>query len=208
MAIKPLLLLLTGSLLPAQTQHQHHPPQSAHEYAKVLEDPARDGWQKPHEVLTALQLRPEEVVADIGAGSGYFSRRFAHHVAKVYAVDIDAKLLEITAKNSPGNVQTVLALPDDPKLAPASVDTIFICDVLHHIDNRVVYFGKLKAALKPGGRIVNIDFFKKPLPFGPPESMKLSEAEVIADFQKAGFVQAETFSFLPYQYFQVFKAKP
>src|SRR5689334_11577625 len=61
----------------SQTAHQHHPPQSAEEYAHILEDPSRDAWQKPHEVIMALAIRPEEVIADLGAGSGYFARRFA-----------------------------------------------------------------------------------------------------------------------------------
>src|SRR5690349_12402374 len=79
--------LLACGVLYAQAPHQHHPPQSADEYAKILEDPARGAWQKPHEVIAALDLKPTDIVADIGAGSGYFARRLAMHAAKVYAVD-------------------------------------------------------------------------------------------------------------------------
>jgi ubiquinone/menaquinone biosynthesis C-methylase UbiE len=190
----------------AQTAHQHHPPRDAQEYARVLEDPQRDTWQLPHRVITALDLRPSEVVADIGAGTGYFSRRFAHHVQKVYAVDIDAKLLEIAKKDAPANMEMVLASTDDPKLPAASVDTIFFCDVLHHIENRPAYYEKLAKALKPGGRIVNIDFHKdKPAPFGPPEAMRIAEADVVKELEAAGFRQTKTFNLLPYQYFQVFE---
>ncbi len=196
--------LVAALLLAGQTAHQHHPPRDAAEYAKVLEDPGRDEWQKPHEVITALGLKPSDVVADIGAGSGYFSRRFARHAAKVYAVDIDADLLKIAAKDAPPNLATVLAAPDDPKLPPQSVDLIFICDVLHHIDNRPAYYEKLKQALKPGGRIVNIDFYKKELPIGPPVSMKLDPKLVAAEFEKAGFRELKSPARLPYQYFQVF----
>jgi len=114
---------------PAQTEHQHHPPQSAAEYAQVLEDPARDAWQKPHEVLEALHLKGTETIADIGAGSCYFARRFAHHAAQVYAVDIDARLLEICRKDAPANLKTVLSVPDDPKLADGGADIVFFCDV-------------------------------------------------------------------------------
>jgi ubiquinone/menaquinone biosynthesis C-methylase UbiE len=152
----------------------------------------------------ALELKPDEVVADIGAGSGYFTRRLARHAGKVYAVDIDARLLEANKKSAPANVVTVLATPDDPKLAKASVDTIFICDVLHHISNRASYYEKLQAALKPGGRIVNIDFYKKKLPVGPPEAMKLSEQEVEKEFAAAGFRKVKQVDILPYQYFQIF----
>ena len=199
------LVFLLPLLLAAQAPHQHHPPRSADEYAKVLEDPGRDAWQKPHEVISALKLRPDETIADIGAGSGYFARRFARHAGKVYAVDIDPKLLELIRKNVPAeSLQTLLATPDDPKLPDASIDTIFICDVLHHIDNRPQYYAKLAKALKPGGRIVNIDFYKRPLPVGPPVLMKLSEAEVEAEFKAAGFKLVRSETFLPHQYFLEF----
>jgi len=189
----------------AQTPHPHHPPHDAAEYAKILEDPQRDVWQLPHDVILALGLNPSEAIADIGAGSGYFTRRFARHAKKVYAVDIDAKLLEMVRKNAPANVETVLAAPDDPKLPDSSVDTIFFCDVLHHIENRPAYYAKLAKALKPGGRIVNIDFHKKPTPFGPPEAMRLSEDEVIREFQAAGFRKTKSLDILPYQYFLTFQ---
>jgi arsenite methyltransferase len=194
--------LAAGAL--AQTEHQQHPPRDAAAYVRVLEDPKRDGWQLPHQVIAALNLHPGEVVADIGAGSGYFTRRLAPHAEKVYAVDIDAALLDVLKRNAPANVVTVLAAPDDPKLPPASVDLVFFCDVLHHIGNRPAYFEKLKKALKPGGRVVNIDFYKKPLPVGPPESMKLSEQQVEQEFATAGFRKLKQVDTLPYQYFLVF----
>jgi ubiquinone/menaquinone biosynthesis C-methylase UbiE len=184
--------------------HQHHPPSSG-EYAKVLEDPSRDDWQKPHEVVMALGLKATETVADIGAGTGYFARRFANHAAKVYAVDIDEKLLEIAGQNAPPNLQTVLAAPDNPRLPAASIDTIFFCDVLHHIENRPEYYATLAKALKKGGRIVVIDFYKKDLPVGPPPEMKLSEEEVIGEFRSAGFTLAKRLDILPYQYYLFFE---
>lgn len=171
----------------------------------MLDDPSRAEWQKPDQVIQALNLKRTDVVADIGAGSGYFSRRLAPHVAKVYAVDIDAALLKIAAENAPANMVTVLAAPDDPKLAPNSVDIIFFCEVLHHIENRAPYYQKLNAALKPGGRIVMIDFYKKELPVGPPVSMKISEDQVIAEMKAAGFHLARKHDFLPYQYFMEFE---
>ena len=189
----------------AQTAHQHHPPQSADEYAKVLDDPKRDAWQLPHEVVMALNLKADETIADIGAGTGYFARRFAHHAGKVYAVDIDAKLLEMAAKGAPPNLVTVLAAPDDPKLPGHSVDTIFFCDVLHHIENRPSYYRKLARALKAGGRIVVVDFHKRPSPMGPPEAMRLSEEQVKGELTAAGFRLVKTLDMLPYQYFLQFR---
>lgn len=199
--------LLTAGIAAAQVPHQHHPPASAKEYARVLEDPSRDEWQKPHEVITELNLQDNQTVADLGAGTGYFSRRFARHAGQVLAVDIDPKLLEIAAKSGVDNLKTVLATPDDPKLAANSVDLIFICDVLHHIENRAAYYPKLAAALKPGGKIVIVDFFKKPLPVGPPPEMKLDEAQVIDELDKAGFKKTRQVTALPYQYFLFFERK-
>ena len=201
-----LVVAAFAALAAAQTEHQHHPPHDAQEYARVLEDPQRDLWQLPHDVIMALELKRSDVVADIGAGTGYFARRLAQHAGKVYAVDIDPKLLEIAKKNLPANVETVLAAPDDPKLADASVDMIFFCDVLHHIENRPAYYRKLARALKPGGRIVDIDFHKnKPTPFGPPEAMRLSEDTVAGELKAAGFRQTKSLEILPYQYFLVFE---
>lgn len=171
----------------------------------MLDSKEREAWQKPREVVEALALRPGEVIADIGAGTGYFARRFAHHAGKVLAVDIEPKLLEELRKNAPPNLETMVAAPDDPKLPPASADTIFFCNVLHHIDGRPAYYAKLARALKPGGRIVIVDFYKKPLPVGPPEAMKLSEDEVEAELKAAGFRKTKAHGFLPYQYFLEFE---
>ena len=189
-----------------QVPHQHHPP-SSDEYAKVLEDPSRDAWQKPHEVVMALDLKPTDIVADIGAGTGYFARRFALHAGEVYAVDIDPKLLAIAGSKAPPNLQTVLAEPHDPHLQAQSVDLIFFCDVVHHLEDRPAYYRKLAKVMKPGGRIVVVDFYKKPLPVGPPESMKLSEEEVIAEFREAGFGLNKRLHILPYQYFLFFEKR-
>lgn len=189
-----------------QMPHQHHPP-STQEYAKVLEDPSRDEWQKPHDAIMALGLKPDEVVADIGAGTGYFARRFALHAGKVYAVDIDEKLLEIARQNAPHNLETVLAAPDDPHLPAGEIDTIFFCDVLHHIDNRPAYYAKLAKALKNGGRVVVIDFYKRAMPVGPPVNMKLSAEQVIDEFRGAGFTLEKRLDILPYQYFLFFRRR-
>jgi len=200
------LMLVFAAVGLGQVPHQHHPPTSG-EYAKVLEDPSRDEWQKPHEVVMALGLRPTDVIADIGAGTGYFARRFANHARKVYAVDIDKELLAIIQKNAPPNITVVLAAPDDPLLPEHSVDIIFFCDVLHHIQNRASYYPKIARALKPGGRVVVIDFYKKALPVGPPPSMKLSDKEVIAEFRNAGFTLSKRLAILPYQYYLFFEKR-
>jgi ubiquinone/menaquinone biosynthesis C-methylase UbiE len=199
------VLFVVTACLPAQAPHQHHPPRSAGEYARVLEDPSRDAWQKPHEVIGALKIRPDEVIADVGAGSGYFTRRFAQHAAKVYAVDIDPELLEILGKNAPSNVTTIRAAEADPRLPERAVDTVFICNVLHHIEKRPAYYAKLLKALKPEGRLVIVDFYKRELPVGPPVSMKLSEDQVTAEMKAAGLRLVDSSNFLPHQYFMTFR---
>jgi ubiquinone/menaquinone biosynthesis C-methylase UbiE len=192
----------------AQTAHQHHPPQSAAEYARVLDDPERDGWQKPREVILALKLTGQETVADIGSGTGYFANRLARHARRVFAVDIDAQLLEISLKTAPGNVTPVLASPDDPRIPEGASDLILFCDVLHHIENRGAYLKKVNHALKPGGRVVVIDFHKREMKIGPPPEMKIDRAEMVKEFEKAGFRLVEEQGFLPYQYFLVFSPVP
>lgn len=214
--IRPWLfsLALAAAGLAQQThggdRHLHHVPKSAEEYAKILEDPQRDTWQKPHEVVIALDLKPTDTVADIGAGSGYFAVRFARHADRVLAVDIDPKLLEMVTKRAGEqkltNLETVLAAADDPHLRPESVDVIFICDVIHHIEKRNAYYQLLARALKPGGRLVIVDFHKKPLPVGPQPEMKIAREALIAEVGTAGFRLAKEHPFLPYQYFLVFQA--
>ena len=200
------LVFMFAAVALGQVPHQHHPPSSA-EYAKVLEDRSRDEWQKPHEVVMALGLKATDVVADIGAGTGYFARHFANHASKVYAVDIDKELLAILQKDAPPNITVVLAAPGDPRLPEQSVDLIFFCDVLHHIANRAAYYPKLVKALKPGGRVVVVDFYKKDLPVGPPPSMKLSDEEVITELRNAGFTLTKRLDILPYQYYLFFEKR-
>lgn len=195
--------------------HQaHHVPRSPEEWIRVLETPDRDGWQKPQQVVEALRLEPSSAVADIGAGSGYFSVRFAAAIGPqgtVYAGDIDAGLIEYLKQRADKaglkNLKPVLGKPDDPLLAPASIDLVFICDVIHHIENRGPYYKKLAQALRPGGRLAIVDFHKHELPVGPPPAMKIAKADLIAELEQTGFALREEFDFLPYQYFLVFEPK-
>jgi len=212
----PVILAMIGFMawrsLSGQVAHQHHPPQSAEEYIKALEDPSRDEWQKPDEVVESLGLKLGDEVADLGAGSGYFTIRLAREVGatgKVYAVDLDPKLLEYIEKRAKEeqleNIQTILADPDDPKLGSNSVDLIFICDVLHHINDRAKYYPLLFRALRPSGRLVNVDFHKRKLPVGPPEEMKIDKKDMIKEAVGQGFQLARELEILKYQYFLVFE---
>jgi arsenite methyltransferase len=183
-------------------------------YLGALEDPKRDAYQKPQEVMGALGLKAGEVIADIGAGSGYFTFRLAHHVGdrgKVYAVDVSPEMIrhinrrirELKAKN----VVSILAEPDDPLLPEASVDRSFFSDSWHHIENQTKYLSLMKKILKPGGEIIMIDFRKKELPVGPPMQMKIAREDLIKQMGTNGFRLTKEHTFLPYQYYLVFVPK-
>lgn len=196
--------------LAVQAQHPLPPTNSG--YIRDLEDPHRGEWQKPDEVMAKLDLKPGDAVADLGAGSGYFTIRFAKAVGpsgKVYAVDVLPQMLEYVRQRALDegikNIELVEASPYSPRLPPRSVDMIFICNTLHHIADRETYYPLLIQALRPGGRLVNIDFYKKPLPLGPPPAMKIDKQEMIEEANTAGFRVTQDFDFLPYQYFLIFQ---
>jgi ubiquinone/menaquinone biosynthesis C-methylase UbiE len=216
----PLLALAAFAACLAQTEPQAAPPSQAppspardtQAYIAELEDPARDAYQKPEEVIAALGLRPGEVIADIGSGSGYFALRLARAVGesgRVFAVDIDPDLIRHLNRRlrdaGVRNVQTVLVPPDDPLLPDASIDRFFFCDVWHHVGDRPRYLRLLKRMLRPGGQVVMIDFHKRALPVGPPASMKIAREDLVAEMDKNGFRVAAEHRFLPYQYFLVFE---
>lgn len=208
-----LAFALVASLLgsaAAQTPHTHrHSFSDAERWARVFDDPARDAWQKPEQVIAALRLAPDAQVADIGAGTGYFAVRLARAVpqGRVYAVDIERDMVrhlrERAAREKLPNLVPVLAAADDPRL-PERVDRVLIVDTYHHIDARVEYFRRLRAALKPGAEIAIVDFTLDS-PIGPPKSARLPAQTVIEEMQRAGYVLAARHDFLPHQYFLVFR---
>ena len=207
-----LLATLAAMTASAQAPHTHdHGFSGAEHWAKVFDDPARDAWQKPHEVIQALQLAPDAAVADIGAGTGYFAVRLAHMTPKgrVYAVDIEPDMVkylgERAQKSGLKNLTPVLGAPDDPKL-PAKVDLVLMVDVYHHIGKRDAYFRKLAGSLKPGGVVTIIDF-SKDSPIGPPPESRVAAREVRAEMERAGYVSVKEHGFLPNQYFLVFRPR-
>ena len=196
---------------PHQAPHPHH-RRSAEEWQKILEREDRREWQKPEEVVAALGLEQDDHVADIGAGSGYFSVRFARAVGpegKVYAVDIQQDLIDLLADRAEReglpNLVPVLGAADNPRL-PATVDWIFICDVAHHLEDRPTYYARLRHALDPQGRLAVIDFHKRETPVGPSVESRISRDQMIAELEQAGFRLAAEHDFLPYQYFLIFEA--
>jgi ubiquinone/menaquinone biosynthesis C-methylase UbiE len=203
---------LSQTAAPAAEMHHRHGDPSA--YIASLDDPARDGYQKPEEVMKALTLREGETVADIGAGSGYFAVRFARAVGgtgRVYAVDVSPDMVRHLnhrlREEGIRNVWTVLSDPDDPLLPDASVDRFVIVDTWHHIEDQAKYLSLMRRMLKPGGQVVHIDFQKRDLPVGPPLGMKIAREDLVKQMEGAGFVLAAEHTFLPYQYFLVFTVR-
>ena len=202
--------------LPARAQSPHtqdHSFAGSEHWAKVFDDPKRDAWQKPHEVIGALAPKPDAVIADIGSGTGYFSMRFAHMVprGRVYGVDTEPDMVKYLAERAKreglGNVTALAGAPDDPRL-PESADLVILVDVYHHIGNRERYFSKLRDSLKPGGRLAVIDF-RMDSPEGPPKAARIAPEQVKAELKRAGYALYREHGFLPNQYFLVFRpAKP
>jgi cyclopropane fatty-acyl-phospholipid synthase-like methyltransferase len=204
-----LSLLVVGNPL-AQAPHTHqHSFSGADGWAKVFDDPERDCWQKPHEVIIALKLTSNSVVADIGAGTGYFSARLAHMTpgGRVYAVDLEPDMVkylgERAKRDGLKNLVAVQAKPDSPEL-PDKVDRILLVDTYHHISERVTYFKRLRDALKPDGQVAIIDFTADS-PVGPPKSDRISARKVAEEMTLAGYTQVAQHVFLPYQFYLVFE---
>ena len=189
--------------------HMQHRFDNPEQWAKSFDDPARDAWQMPDKVIAALKLKPGQVVADLGAGTGYFTVRLARSPAapKVYGVDIEPSMVnyirERLAKEGLKNVVAVQASEDNANL-PEPVDVVLIVDTYHHIGNREVYFRRLGKSLKPGGRVAIIDF-RPDAPDGPPKEFRFAPQKVKAEMAAAGYALAEQLDFLPRQQFLIFR---
>lgn len=207
----PFLLMALLAAHGAHDKPGHHGshgnPGDLDAYIKKMEDPERDAWQKPAEVVKALALKKADVVCDIGAGPGYFALRIAKEAAHVHAVDVEPKMLEVLrdriATAHATNITPVLALPADPLLPEKSCDVILVVDTYHHFPDGVAYLKRLSRSLKPSGRLVNIDFHDRDLPVGPKHD-KVSRDKFLADAKSAGLSLAKEHDLLPHQYFLVF----
>jgi len=180
----------------------------------LLEAPDRAAWQKPEELVAALGLRPGQCVADLGAGTGYFSRLLSAAVGPtgtVLAVDPEPNLIahlrDRAEREGSANVVPVLASLDNPRLPTGLVDVVLIVDTYHHIDDRVAYFRRLRQALRRPGRIAIVDWQKRELRVGPEMDHKLAREQVVREMEAAGYRLAEEPSILPYQYFLVFQPR-
>jgi ubiquinone/menaquinone biosynthesis C-methylase UbiE len=194
--------------------HEHKTPfGNTEKYIDFLERQERVTWQKPGVVIETLKLKGDEKIADVGAGSGYFSLRFASALprGRVYAIDVDPAMIHHIRHRAMAstidNVEIILASPDDPKV-PKDSEIVFICDVLHHVENKSQWLKKIHGEVKKGARLILIEYKEGDLPEGPPEWMKLSPKEVTANAIGAGFTHVSTDNdLLPYQTMFVFEKR-
>jgi len=193
-------------------QGYHHSFGQAGLWAKKFDDPSRDAWQKPEQILDALNLGPTARVADLGAGTGYFSVRIAKRLpeGKVFAIDIEPEMLRYLSERARrehlSTVIPVVANEETPNI-PEPVDLILVVDTYHHIDDRIAYFNRLRKSLNAGGRLAIVDF-KMESPEGPPPEHRVSAEKVTEELKAAGYSLVAAQSFLPRQYFLVFTAPP
>jgi cyclopropane fatty-acyl-phospholipid synthase-like methyltransferase len=185
--------------------HRFEDPQK---WSAVFDDPARDAWQKPAEVVEALGLRPGDRVADVGAGTGYFSLPLARAVprGRVFAVDLEpamARHVEHRAREAGlSNVRGVVATAASPQL-PEKVDLVLIVNTYHHLEDRLSYFDALREQLRPGGRVAIVDFTMDS-PHGPPPEHRVTDHQVKAEMVAAGYPTVTEPLRLPHQYLLVF----
>lgn len=201
--------------LPALAQHgpqpMHQRFDDAERWSKVFDDPERDAWQRPEEVIRALKLAPDAAVADIGSGTGYFAARLARSLpgGRVFGADLEPNMVrhlnERAAREKLPNISSHLAAADDPKI-PAPVDVAMVVNTYHHIGQRERYFSRLKKSLKPQGRIAIIDF-KPDSPVGPPKRHRIAANAVTEEMARAGYTLEASPDFLPYQYLLIFRPR-
>lgn len=179
-------------------------------WVKRFEDPERDKWQKPAEVVKTMNLQPGDIVADIGAGTGYVTRHLAVAVGpegQAIGLDIEQSMVdymnEDARKLGLSNYKAKVVSTDDPELGAGSVDVVFLCNTYHHIGNRVAYFSHIAKSLKPNGRVISVDFYKN-IDFGPPRDHKIAKEVVIREMKQAGYRLHKDLEFLQYQYYLEF----
>jgi predicted methyltransferase len=219
---RPLLgLLLFGAATAATAQERAAPPRARAPAAVMsfrgadwLERPQRVREEQPAEVLRVMGLRPGDVVADLGAGSGYFTRRIAPIVAPggtVYAVDIQQEMLDILAENvreaGLTGVVPVLGTDVDPGLPAAGVDWILLVDVYHELSQPAAMLEQMRRALKPTGKVALVEYRVED---GSAQSIRaehrMSVLQVLLEWEAAGFELVELHEFLPSQHLFILRA--
>ncbi|MFO0618866.1 MAG: class I SAM-dependent methyltransferase [Polyangiaceae bacterium] len=214
--VKKLPILGLGLLGCATTQPQepalhhhgsaHHGFKDAAAWSREFDDPARDAWQRPDDVVGWMELAPGMVAADIGAGTGYFEARLARAVGasgKVFALDVEQDMVTFMkdrfTREGTSNVEARLCPFDSTGLEPASVDRVLIVDTWHHISERDAYAKHLAEVLRPGGTVTIVDFTKTS-DKGPPPEHRVDPETAIGELTRGGFTAKLVDESLPDQY--------
>jgi len=176
----------------------------------LLEGPDRDAWQKPERIMDALGIADGSIVADVGAGGGWFTIRLARRVGPnglVYAEDIQTQMLEATsrrvAREGLRNVRTVLGTADDPRLPEGKLDAVLIVDAYHEMEYPVTLLRNVRRTLRPSGRVGIVDYKKDGGGPGPPLEDRVDPEAILRDAAAAGLRLVNRETFLPYQFFLV-----
>lgn len=180
--------------------------------ADWLERPEREQEERPAEVIAALGLRGGETVADLGTGSGYFAFRIAPIVGprgRVLAVDVSEEMLDLVRRRAAAervaNVVAVRATEQDPGLAPGSVDLVLMVDAYHELYWPWEVMTRVREALKPGGRVVLVEYRKEDPRVPIKDTHRMSEAQIRRELEAAGFTYERTVRTLPLQHVVVFR---
>lgn len=183
-------------------------------WISVFDDPERDAWQKPAEVVAALGIAKGQVVADIGAGTGYFTPHLQRAVGDegaVFAVEVEPAMVEHlrsrAEKDGLVRLIPILGSLDDPRLPRGVVDLAVIVNTYHHVDARIDYFSRLRASMARRGRLAVVEFIDGPRPVGPPPEHALSKEKIVAELAQAGWSLDAEHDLLPWQHFLVFRAR-
>jgi ubiquinone/menaquinone biosynthesis C-methylase UbiE len=212
------LALSVGLVALVEAQRRH--PVSGRVFAPVmgvggagwLERPEREAEEAPSKALAALELKAGMVVADVGAGSGYYTSRISKLVGatgRVYATDIQPGMIELLTRRIQNegltNVIPVLGAMEDPKLPDAAIDLAIMVDVYHELQNPQVFLQKLRPVFKPGGRLVLVEFRKEDRRVPILEVHKMSVAEVKLELEAEGFAIDKVIDVLPWQHIIVLR---
>ncbi len=183
------------------------------EKLQILEKPRE--WQDIDKIMYNMRIRSGDVVADIGAGSGYFTIPLARKVGNeglVFAEDIQKGMIDYisqkVSKLKMKNIRTILGKVEDPMVPNNSLNFAFIANTYHELEKPLLLLKNVRKDLRPHGKLVIIDWDpKKDAPFGPPKEIKIPEETVIKEAEKTGFYFIEKHDFMPYHYFLIFKKK-
>lgn len=191
---------------------RHGNPHDFEHYVSRLDDPSRAEWQKPDEVVAALDLEAGNVVAEIGSGVGTFTKRLSGAVGergRVFAVDVEPRLLAVLrdrlAEAHVTNVTPVLGFPEDPLVPPASCDRVLLVNTLHHFADPAAMLRRFAALLRTGGRLANVDFHRRETAMGPPLEHRIARETCLEQAKAAGLRLASEPTFLEHQYVLLFE---